>query len=109
MTQKFKVGDQVQVISESRLLTKEILEIDEDGEMYRIGTSSDNRCIHIYNLAPAPALVVVPQYIADWISLKKENGDHLYIAMDKTWQCMTRKVGDWLGEKEGRYELFARA
>ncbi|KGL40502.1 hypothetical protein EP56_12575, partial [Listeriaceae bacterium FSL A5-0209] len=25
------------------------------------------------------------------------------------WQCMTRKVGDWLGEKEGRYELFARA
>ncbi|KGL45713.1 hypothetical protein BMT55_13845 [Listeria newyorkensis] len=62
MTQKFQVGDRVQVIAESRLLTKKILEIDKDGEMYRIGTSSDNRWIHIYDLAPAPALVVVPQW-----------------------------------------------
>ncbi|RQW65344.1 DUF1642 domain-containing protein [Listeria sp. SHR_NRA_18] len=65
MTQKFQVGDRVQVIAESRLLTKKILEIDKDGEMYRIGTSSDNRWIHIYDLAPAQELFEVPQWFDD--------------------------------------------
>ncbi|HAO6467195.1 TPA: DUF1642 domain-containing protein [Listeria monocytogenes] len=58
----------------------------------------------------APATVLkVPQFIADWIELKKSNGDQLYIAMDKSWQSMNYSVSDWLEEGEDRYDKFARA
>ncbi|MBC6308147.1 DUF1642 domain-containing protein [Listeria sp. FSL L7-1582] len=113
MTQKFKVGDRVQVIAESRLLTNKILEIDEDGEMYRVGTIGDNRWIHIYNLAPAPALVVVPQCVSQFLNLYKDKNtwsltelfDYLFTAREP----LEKEVYEWIQAKNGNDELFARA
>ncbi|HFU6477999.1 TPA: DUF1642 domain-containing protein [Listeria monocytogenes] len=59
-------------------------------------------------VAPAPVLKV-PQFVADWIEQKKANGDHLYIAIDKSWESMNYSVSDWLEEGEDRYDKFARA
>ncbi|EAC6982019.1 DUF1642 domain-containing protein, partial [Listeria monocytogenes] len=51
-----------------------------------------------------PELVVVPRFVADWIEQKKTNGDHLYIAMDKSWQSMNYKVSGWLEDREDSYD-----
>ncbi|MBC2166172.1 DUF1642 domain-containing protein [Listeria booriae] len=100
MTQKFKVGDRVQVIRDSKI------EIDtitfKDGTIYQL---QDKSWVEDCRLAPAPALVVVPKTIGDFIKARKKHGDNLYKALYKIREYRN----GWLFEKEGRYELFARA
>nr|HDB4668420.1 DUF1642 domain-containing protein [Listeria monocytogenes] len=61
---------------------------------------------HLIPLTPLP---VIPQFVADWIEKKKENGDDLLVALDKNWQGMEDSVRDWFDAEKERYELFARA
>ncbi|MBC1982801.1 DUF1642 domain-containing protein [Listeria booriae] len=71
MTHKFKVGDRVQVIRDSKI------EIDtitfKDGTIYQL---QDTSWFEDCRLAPAPALVVVPQWFDDaYKELTKYNWD----------------------------------
>ncbi|EAV9834837.1 DUF1642 domain-containing protein [Listeria monocytogenes] len=110
---KFRKGDKVEFIWSGKLKQGVVTEIEEtkNAISYQIKYSGDMGMTWLDErdlLSPDPVLKV-PQFIADWIELKKANGDQLYIAMDKSWQSMNYKVSDWLEEGEDRYNKFARA
>ncbi|HFQ7255138.1 TPA: DUF1642 domain-containing protein [Listeria monocytogenes] len=109
---KFKKGENVHVIAGNELLNGWY-----NGKEFGTGNSlvkvSKDKIIATKDCFIAKEkeaeLVVVPQLVADWIEQKKENGDQLYIAMDKSWESMNYTVSDWLEEGEDRYNKFARA
>ncbi|MBC2303401.1 DUF1642 domain-containing protein [Listeria booriae] len=71
MTHKFKVGDRVQVIRDSKI------EIDtitfKDGTIYQL---QDKSWVEDCRLAPAPALVVIPHDVRDEIVLSLHYHEH---------------------------------
>ncbi|EAC2241166.1 TPA: DUF1642 domain-containing protein [Listeria monocytogenes] len=109
---KFKEGENVHVIVGNELLSGWY-----NGKEFGTGNSlvkvSKDKIIATKDCFIAkekePELVVVPRFVADWIEQKKTNGDHLYIAMDKSWQSMNYKVSGWLEDREDSYDKFARA
>ncbi|EAW7227528.1 DUF1642 domain-containing protein [Listeria monocytogenes] len=109
---KFKEGENVHVIVGNELLSGWY-----NGKEFGTGNSlvkvSKDKIIATKDCFIAkekePELVVVPRFVADWIEQKKANGDHLYIAMDKSWQSMNYKVSGWLEDREDSYDKFARA
>ncbi|EKZ4219989.1 DUF1642 domain-containing protein [Listeria monocytogenes] len=110
---KFREGDKVEFIWSGKLKQGVVTEIEEtkNAISYQIKYSGDMGMTWLDErdlLSPDPVLKV-PQFIADWIELKKSNGDQLYIAMDKSWESMNYTVSDWLEEGEDRYNKFARA
>ncbi|RJB28371.1 DUF1642 domain-containing protein [Listeria monocytogenes] len=108
---KFNKGDKVQFIREGSLIdgvVKEFKDCSPD-MWYLIDDKCKDSWIFEGHLIPLTPLAVIPQFAADWIEKKKENGDDLLVALDKNWQGMDDRVGDWFDAEEGRYELFARA
>ncbi|EAD5543113.1 DUF1642 domain-containing protein [Listeria monocytogenes] len=109
---KFKEGENVHVIVGNELLSGWY-----NGKEFGTGNSlvkvSKDKIIATKDCFIAKEkeaeLVVVPQFVADWIEQKKANGDHLNIAMDKSWQSMNDKVSGWLEDREDSYDKFARA
>ncbi|ENL9790278.1 DUF1642 domain-containing protein [Listeria monocytogenes] len=109
---KFRAGDKVEFIYLGELKQGVVTEIRASNFdiSYQVKTEFTGTLWVTERDLVAPATVLkVPQFIADWIELKKSNGDQLYIAMDKSWQSMNYKVIDWLEEGEDRYNKFARA
>ncbi|EOD9641259.1 DUF1642 domain-containing protein [Listeria seeligeri] len=109
---KFKEGDKVQFIREGSLMKGIIQEIRTShyGASYIVASGYGKpRWINEGRLIPLTPLPVVPQFVADWIEKKKENGDDLLVALDKNWQGMEDSVRDWFDAEKERYELFARA
>ncbi|EAC2299782.1 DUF1642 domain-containing protein [Listeria monocytogenes] len=108
----FKVGDEVQFIANNELVVGTIKHMSSQVGWVDM-QASDSRCFFrkLRDVAKVkePVLVAVPRFVADWIEQKKANGDHLYIAMDKSWQSMNYKVSDWLEDGEDKYDKFARA
>ncbi|HAO5764694.1 TPA: DUF1642 domain-containing protein [Listeria monocytogenes] len=108
----FKVGDEVQFITSNELVVGTIKHMSSQVGWVDM-QASDSRCFFrkLKDVAKVkePVLVAVPRFVADWIEQKKANGDHLYIAMDKTWECMNGKVSAWLEDGEDKYDKFARA
>ncbi|MBC2258876.1 DUF1642 domain-containing protein [Listeria booriae] len=119
MTAKFKVGDRVHIIFRNELKTGVVIstrKLDTD-----IATTNEENAYLLdvegleiltpeYNVAPAPALVVVPSFIDDYI----KNSPHLtsYGAIrqvlhpDSTENILADELVNWVA----RYsEKFARA
>lgn len=107
----FKKGDKVQFISEGLLVAGVVKECrDSSPDMwYLIDEGCKDSWIFEGHLIPLTPLPVIPQFVADWIEKKKENGDDLLVALDKNWQGMEDSVRDWFDAEKERYEFFARA
>ncbi|PCU66925.1 hypothetical protein A7O56_03955, partial [Listeria monocytogenes] len=113
---KFNKGDLVEVIWRSELhqgVVEEVIELTDeltDELMVRLD-KQPLRVNYLFNQnhVRKVKLVKVPQFVADWIEKKKENGDDLLVALDKNWQGMEDSVRDWFDAEKERYELFARA
>ncbi|EAE1263518.1 DUF1642 domain-containing protein [Listeria monocytogenes] len=109
----FKAGDKVEFIYRNKKSVGEINGVYPVTQEVSIRRSDSPVDLLFSDKAVAKVeeaeLVVVPQCVADWIEQKKANGDHLYIAIDKSWESMNYKVSDWLEEGEDRYNKFARA
>ncbi|WP_270996571.1 DUF1642 domain-containing protein [Listeria seeligeri] len=108
---KFNKGDKVQFIREGSLIdgvVKEFKDCSPD-MWYLIDDKCKDSWIFEGHLIPLTPLPVIPQFVADWIEKKKENGDDLLVALDKNWQGMKDSVRDWFDAEKERYELFARA
>ncbi|EAE6298698.1 DUF1642 domain-containing protein [Listeria monocytogenes] len=109
----FKQGDRVELILRSKKRVGTVEEVYNDTQKCKV--QIDGFPVTVTKpqkylvKAEEPELVVVPQFIADWIELKKANGNDLYIAMDTSWQSMNDKVSSWLDGEEHRYDKFARA
>lgn len=108
---KFKKGDKVQFISKGLLVAGVVKECRDLGPnmWYLIDDDCKDSWIFEGHLIPLTPLPVIPQFVADWIEKKKENGDDLLVALDKNWQGMEDSVRDWFDAEKERYELFARA
>ncbi|EQC2119207.1 DUF1642 domain-containing protein [Listeria innocua] len=102
----FKAGDKVEFIYRNKKSAGEIIGVFPETQVLSIKQSDSPIDLLFSDKAVAkveePELVVVPQCVADWIEQKKANGDHLYIAIDKSWESMNYKVSDWLEEGEGK-------
>ncbi|MBC2369928.1 DUF1642 domain-containing protein [Listeria booriae] len=120
MTQKFKIGDRVQIISDGKQKIAEVVAVNELLKTYQI--CKPNR-EHIWisedYLAPAPVLVKVPQFVADYIEDAKKG---VYNTLAAAFNCHTKNwdVASWLenfDDLDGldydkaykNQELFARA
>ncbi|MBC1331082.1 DUF1642 domain-containing protein [Listeria booriae] len=64
MTAKFKVGDRVQVIRDNKVEIDTII-ATQNGTMHQLDKEPRNCWVDEWQLAPAPALVVVPQWFDD--------------------------------------------
>ncbi|EPD9051537.1 DUF1642 domain-containing protein [Listeria monocytogenes] len=110
---KFREGDRVELILRSKKRVGTVEEVYNDTQKCKVQidefpvtvTKPQKYLVKVEE----PELVVVPQFVADWIDQKKANGNDLYIAMDTSWQCMNDKVNSWLDGEEYRYDKFARA
>ncbi|MCQ54850.1 DUF1642 domain-containing protein [Listeria monocytogenes] len=108
----FKQGDRVELILRSKKRVGTVEEVYNDTQKCKVqidGFPVTVTKLQKYLVKVEGSELVVPQFVADWIELKKSNGDQLYIAMDKSRQSMNYKVIDWLEEGEDRYNKFARA
>ncbi|ENG4424251.1 DUF1642 domain-containing protein [Listeria monocytogenes] len=110
---RFREGDRVELILRSKKRVGTVEEVYNDTQKCKVqidGFSVTVTKPQKYLVkAKEPELVVVPQFVADWIEQREAKGDDLYTAMDKSWQSMNYKVIDWLEEGEDRYNKFASA
>ncbi|HAA6520287.1 TPA: DUF1642 domain-containing protein [Listeria monocytogenes] len=109
---RFREGDRVELILRSKKRVGTVEEVYNDTQKCKVqidGFPVTVTKLQKYLVKVEGSVLVVPQFVADWIEQKKANGDQLYIAMDKSWQSMNYKVSDWLEEGEDRYDKFARA
>ncbi|WP_322948690.1 DUF1642 domain-containing protein [Listeria monocytogenes] len=108
---KLKKGDRVEVVWRSELYRGVVEQVVEATDELVVKLDKKPAIDYLFNQNQVRKvkLVKVPQFVADWIKNKKENGDRLFTAMEENWKCEDDRVGDWFDAEEGRYELFARA
>ncbi|MBC2188691.1 DUF1642 domain-containing protein [Listeria booriae] len=117
--QKFKVGDRVRVVDNQKITIGKIDVITNYDERCRIITNNEIFWTDIKCLAPAQALVKVPQFVADYIEDAKKG---VYNTLAAAFNCHTKNwdVASWLqnfDDLDGldydkaykNQELFARA
>ncbi|HHQ0182067.1 TPA: DUF1642 domain-containing protein [Listeria innocua] len=108
---RFREGDRVELILRSKKRVGTVEEVYNDTQKCKV--QIDGFPVTVTKLqkylvkAEEPELVVVPQFVADWIEQREAKGDDLYTAMDKSWQSMNYKVIDWLEEGEDRYNKIS--
>lgn len=109
MTQKFKVGDRVQV-NINGVINRRM----DDAGFYKMQTDEGKLLYpHQDTLAPAPALVVVPECVSQFLHLYGDKNrwsltdlfDYLFTAREP----LEKEVYGWIKTKNGNDELFARA
>ncbi|MBC2239783.1 DUF1642 domain-containing protein [Listeria booriae] len=106
MTHKFKVGDRVQVIRDSKI------EIDtitfKDGTIYQL---QDKSWVEDCRLAPAPALVKVPQNVKEQIELalhyNQQNKENALEGLLQDYYIRTEyeseSVGEWIANNFAKF------
>ncbi|MBC1983467.1 DUF1642 domain-containing protein [Listeria booriae] len=106
MTQKFKIGDRVQVIRDSKI------EIDtitfKDGTIYQL---QDKSWVEDCRLAPAPALVKVPQNVKEQIELalhyNQQNKENALEGLLQDYYIRTEyeseSVGEWIANNFAKF------
>ncbi|MBC2004420.1 DUF1642 domain-containing protein [Listeria booriae] len=107
--QKFKVGDRVQVVSCNAIEIGAVKQVKN--EFTRIVEFSDGSCdaLDVEQLAPAPALVVIPDCVAEYIEDLKEKGASLYTAILNLTKEEEDAFEDWATAIDNPYETLARA
>ncbi|MBC1615335.1 DUF1642 domain-containing protein [Listeria booriae] len=111
MTHKFKVGDRVQCIFENKHFTGTIKGYDDDNLAFIEPDRAfhDDIIMHDHQLAPAPALVVIPDCVAEYIEDLKEKGASLYTAILNLTKEEDDAFEDWATAIDNPYETFGRA
>lgn len=109
MTAKFKVGDRVQFVSCNTMEIGTVKQVRN--EFTRIVEFSDCSCdaLDVEQLAPAPALVVIPDCVAEYIEDLKEKGASLYTAILNLTKEEDDAFEDWATAIDNPYETFGRA
>ncbi|EAC3826487.1 DUF1642 domain-containing protein [Listeria monocytogenes] len=110
---KFREGDKVEFIWIGELKQGVVTEIEEtkNAISYQIKYSGgmgmtwlDERDL----LSPAPVLKV-PQFVADWISRRRQEGYNLIWSISYENNDMPDEIYEWLTSAADNQELFARA
>ncbi|EOX2114473.1 DUF1642 domain-containing protein [Listeria monocytogenes] len=111
---KFKEGDKVQFISEGLLAEGVIWKVKANnrGIFYKVESDCEkNRWMWIEegHLIPLTPLLVIPQFVADWIFEHKAFARDLLSTLDIENPAMPKSVIRWLCDNADNQELFARA
>lgn len=91
MTQKFQVGDRVQVIRDNKVEIDTIM--TKRYNTYQLDKEPRDCWIEGWQLAPAPALVVVPRNVANTISPILKNSSR-EIALERLLACYFHEVNE---------------
>ncbi|EAF5937895.1 DUF1642 domain-containing protein [Listeria monocytogenes] len=110
---KFRVGDRVELILRSKKLVGTVEEVYNDTQKCKV--QIDEFPVTVTKpqkylvKAEEPELVVVPQFVADWISHCKQKVYDLFLSMDYEDSDMSYEMHNWLTFSDENQELFARA
>lgn len=110
---RFKKGDKVEFIYRNKKSVGEINGVYPGTQEVYIKQSdspidllfSDKAVVKVEE----PELVVVPQFVADWISHCKQKVYDLFLSMDYEDSDMSYEMHNWLTFSDENQELFARA
>ncbi|EKZ8883414.1 DUF1642 domain-containing protein [Listeria monocytogenes] len=110
---KFRKGDKVEFIWSGKLKQGVVTEIEEtkNAISYQIKYSGDMGMTWLDErdlLSPDPVLKV-PQFVADWISRRRQEGYNLIWSISYENNDMPDEMYEWLTSTADNQELFARA
>ncbi|EAC3295510.1 DUF1642 domain-containing protein [Listeria monocytogenes] len=110
---RFKEGDKVEFIWIGELKQGVVTEIEEtkNAISYQIKYSGETGMTWLDErdlLSPAPVLKV-PQFVADWISRRRQEGYNLIWSISYENNDMPDEMYEWLTSTADNQELFARA
>ncbi|EGC8325708.1 DUF1642 domain-containing protein [Listeria monocytogenes] len=108
-----KVGDRVELILRSKKRIGRVEEVYNDTQKCKVQidefpvtvTKPQKYLVE----AEEPELVVVPQFVADWINHCKQKVYDLFLSMDYEDSDMSYEMHNWLTFSDENQELFARA
>ncbi|MDT0111656.1 DUF1642 domain-containing protein [Listeria booriae] len=109
MTKKFNVGDRVQCIFENEVRIDTVIEVNVDNDC-KLALTEREKWFFCQDIAPAPALVMVPQNVGDYISSWKgvsgrTSEQELYFFLERHYEDIDMRngngfeegsVGDWI-------------
>ncbi|ARJ84802.1 DUF1642 domain-containing protein [Listeria monocytogenes] len=110
---KFRVGDRVELILRSKKRVGTVEEVYNDTQKCKV--QIDEFPVTVTKpqkylvKAEEPELVVVPQFVADWISHCKQKVYDLFLSMDYEDSDMSYEMHNWLTFSDENQELFVRA
>ncbi|HAB7413804.1 TPA_asm: DUF1642 domain-containing protein [Listeria monocytogenes] len=108
-----KVGDRVELILRSKKRVGTVEEVYNDTQKCKV--QIDEFPVTVTKpqkylvKAEEPELVVVPQFVADWINHCKQKVYDLFLSMDYEDSDMSYEMHNWLTFSDENQELFARA
>ncbi|HAA6121369.1 DUF1642 domain-containing protein [Listeria monocytogenes] len=110
---RFKEGDKVEFVDQGELKQGVVTEIKATNHdiSYQIVYFGGEKKIWFAErelLSPAPVLKV-PQFVADWISHRRQEGYNLIWSISYENNDMPDEVYEWLTSTADNQELFARA
>ncbi|EKZ1710769.1 DUF1642 domain-containing protein [Listeria monocytogenes] len=109
----FKVGDRVELILRSKKRVGTVEEVNNDTQKCKV--QIDGFPVTVTKpqkylvKAEEPELVVVPQFVADWISHCKQERYDLSWSINYDDSDMPYDIFEWLNPTADNQELFARA
>ncbi|EAE0012247.1 DUF1642 domain-containing protein [Listeria monocytogenes] len=109
----FKVGDRVELILRSKKRVGTVEEVYNDTQKCKV--QIDGFPVTVTKpqkylvKAEEPEQVVVPQFVADWISHCKQKVYDLFLSMDYEDSDMSYEMYNWLTFSDENQEIFARA
>ncbi|ECC0370303.1 DUF1642 domain-containing protein [Listeria monocytogenes] len=109
----FKVGDRAELILRSKKRVGTVEEVYNDTQKCKV--QIDGFPVTVTKpqkylvKAEEPELVVVPQFVADWISRRRQEGYNLIWSISYENNDMPDEMYEWLTSTADNQELFARA
>ncbi|EHM4866357.1 TPA: DUF1642 domain-containing protein [Listeria monocytogenes] len=109
----FKQGDRVELILRSKKRVGTVEEVYNDTQKCKV--QIDGFPVTVTKpqkylvKAEEPELVVVPQFVADWISRRRQEGYNLIWSISYENNDMPDEMYEWLTSTADNQELFARA
>ncbi|EEO3376394.1 TPA: DUF1642 domain-containing protein [Listeria monocytogenes] len=109
----FKVGDRVELILRSKKRVGTVEEVYNDTQKCKV--QIDEFPVTVTKpqkylvKAEEPELVVVPQFVADWISRCRQEGYNLIWSISYENNDMPDEMYEWLTSAADNQEIFARA
>ncbi|ELO8242004.1 DUF1642 domain-containing protein [Listeria monocytogenes] len=109
----FKQGDRVELILRSKKRVGTVEEVYNDTQKCKV--QIDGFPVTVTKpqkylvKAEEPELVVVPQFVADWISRHRQEGYNLIWSISYENNDMPDEMYEWLTSTADNQELFARA
>ncbi|HHS3270856.1 TPA: DUF1642 domain-containing protein [Listeria monocytogenes] len=110
---KFREGDKVEFVYRNKKSVGEINGVFPETQVLSIKQSDSPIDLLFSDKAVAkveePELVVVPQFVADWISRRRQEGYNLIWSISYENNDMPDEMYEWLISTADNQELFARA